>query len=216
MNIITYCSKNYYPCLKKFINSWKGKITIYSDSDLPIKHKVIKAFPKSEDWHINTERKILAVIEHLKTGEDFMYLDSDCKMRGEVDEVWHNHQDILFNRVIYRKDRLRGEKEANSGVFFIRSNERTKKFANEWLELARKYYQDHTLRKYHEQTAFSHLCLSAFDGLKPYSSGIISERIYNLEHDDKKEWLRMIKRYNPKIIHFKNCWWQDTYLTDKL
>lgn len=99
---------------------------------------------------------------------------------------------------------------------FFRNNIRTQVFVEEWEDRARKYLNDPKLTKYHEQTAFSHLCYEGFDGLKPWSVGVVSEKIYNCEHDEEDKWLETIRKHEPKIIHFKNGWWKRDDLRQKV
>lgn len=216
ITLISYCSLNYQACLDKFLPTWTAdEIIIFTDSEdliLPDKvRKVVLQSGTSKDWHVNTERKIISVIGglNLATNDNIMWIDCDCMMVKPVNDVFNTmDKDILATRMVYRRDKS-GEREINSGVIFIKRNDRTIKMADEWLDLARKYIKIPDYATYHEQTAFSHLCYEAYDGLKYFTVGNISERIYNLENDDHSMLLKWISTYNPHIIHFKSRLWED-------
>jgi len=211
MNIITLCNEKFKPCLDRFVNSWKGDVYVYTDTD-KFGERIFDT--EENDWKNNMTRKIEVIeyaLDHLKG--HILYLDADCYMKHPVDEVFKNPQDIIISRMVRRKDRINMEPEINAGVIFLKNNRRTKKLVKEWKQLAKDLFPT---ERYHEQTALSKLCLDAFDGLKPYTCGVISERVYNCEHDIQKEWIETINKYNPKILHFKNSWWRDDFLVNLL
>jgi hypothetical protein len=235
-NIVSYCSENYIECFNLTVPTWVGSadsIRVFTDSDKlakeGFKHESINVFKLSEEivhsanWHVCTGRKITAVknaleLEPMVLGNNTLtYLDIDCIVRKKDFSlaVHDNKADILFNRIVYRRDKA-GEREANSGVFLMRANRRVLGFVEEWEELAKKYKSHPKFMNYHEQNAFSHLCLEGFDGIKPYSCGVISERIYNMENDDHKVLLEWVKKYDPKIVHLKQQAWKKRDLVESL
>lgn len=208
--IITYCNESYKPCLDKFIHTWKKESDVVVYTDSPNFGEQIFDEPV-ESWKDNVTRKILTIeyaLHNLKA-KHITYLDADCMVRGDFTEVYKNPGDVIISRMVRRKDRPHGEQEINAGVIFLKNNKNTKQLVEEWFDLAEKYYPTD---RYHEQTALSHLCLDAFDGLKPYTCNVVSERIYNCEHDEVPEFRKIIDKYNPKILHFKNGWWKDDKL----
>lgn len=67
---------------------------------------------------------------------------------------------------------------------------------------------------YYDQDALTRVLIEAFDGLHPFKSSLVSERIYNSEHDDDEQWLKDLTMYQPKIIHFKGRRFRQPLLTE--
>jgi len=211
MKVITYCSKNYKECLDIMLPTWKkycGDVLVYSDTD----EFGIKMFEPSEDFNESCTRKIKVIKKTLEDykGQNILYIDTDVMMTGFIgDDVFKF--DIMATRMVHRDDKG-GVKDINGGVSFWKSSQFTINFCDEWLFLD-SYFQGKT--KYPEQKAFSTLCFKYYDMDFDYSVGNISERIYNLEHDNPEIFLEWIEDYRPKLIHFKTKRWKNKEIVQK-
>lgn len=231
-SIITYCALNYHDAYEFSIRSWIAagfdEIVVYTDSDTfahkGFSHPSIKFITHfipsdSKDVSFHCARKIEALADYVRTSDatHIAYLDADCYVRESFDEVFHlmdgGDMTAVGTRMLGRNSRGLGE--ANAGVVFFRNTDTAllQSFLTEWRDLT-KTYKDTGVYLY-EQTALSHLLIDGFDGVKKYRSGLVSERIYNSEHDDEGAWLYEIQEYGPKILHFKKRRFADTELVRK-
>jgi lipopolysaccharide biosynthesis glycosyltransferase len=208
MKIVTYCNIKYKDCLDKFVDTWPQPVEVYTDGDFGIKFFEEKDLTFQQEC----ERKILTIQEALRrTDDDILYLDADCMVTGEIDvfSQFPNHN-ILVTRGIRRKDRPRMEDSINAGVIFIRNNGYSLKFIREWHALTVSLRGDKKLGRLHEQNALDQLVLREFD--RGRGVAYLSERVYNLEDDSKTRFVKLIRQYKPRIVHFKNQWWRDDNL----
>jgi hypothetical protein len=185
-------ASNYKECLDITLPTWKGELDLYSF--------------EGETFNQHCTNKIKATLESLKKhkGKNIAYLDTDVFMVKEIDDKIFTH-DIITTRMVIRPDRPY-YKEVNAGVFFMKANDKTIKFCEEWLELDKEYQKDPNI-PYPEQRAFNDLCYKYYDSDTELTVGNVSENLYNLEADDTKEWMARIEKYKPHLIHLKNKRW---------
>ncbi len=211
MIICSYIGKNYSDCLKLTLPTWKAdKILIYSDTD----DFGIKMFEPTEDRIESWHRKILIITRTLKEnpGENILYLDGDVLMKESPEEVFKLPFDVIATRMVIRPERPQFQ-EVNAGVSFWKSNERTIKFCEEWLKLEEELKKDLTI-PYAEQRAFNTLIYKGYDGLAEWTCSNVSENIYNGERDCDKQFVEMVNKYNPKLIHLKGRKWENKFILD--
>jgi len=156
----------------------------------------------SEMFNESCRRKILTVRKAIKEnpGENLAYLDTDVYMTAHIDEVFENPQDVICTRMVHRK---RGYAEVNAGVFFMKANERSLKFCDEWIKLEKELGG-----KLAEQRAFNYLCYLGYDGKAEWTVGNVSEEVYNFERDGQ-EFFPDLQAKKPKLIHLKTKRWED-------
>jgi hypothetical protein len=206
--IVTYTGANYKECLDLTLPTWQKyhDVTVYSDTE----DFGIKMFEPSTDFNESCRRKILVIQRALKENPDIIYLDTDILLFGKIDV--QKDYDIVATRMVHRFDKD-GEKDINAGVSFWKSNERTLKFCEEWLKRDLEYRGKF---KYPEQHAFSELCYEGYDGLRDVKVGNVSERLYNLEHDNKRTLVEWVKKYRQIAVHLKTQVWRDKELVDNI
>ena len=208
--IINYTGWNYKKCLDITLPTWQGKKSIYSDSDefgiklfqpLEEEKNVANRFA-SEMFNESCRRKILTVRNAIKEnpGENLAYLDTDVYMTAPIDEVFENPQDVICTRMVHRK---RGYAEVNAGIFFMKANERSLKFCDEWLKM-----EEALGGKLPEQKAFNYLCFKGYDRQAEWTVGNVSEEVYNFERDGQ-EFIPDLQAKKPKLIHLKTKRWED-------
>lgn len=200
MKIINYTSENYKQCLDITSPSWTCDKIIYSDTD----NFGIKIFEKTEDYDENCRRKIFAIKRAIQDypGEDLLFVDTDCYVKKIPTEVFEKYKfDIAVTRMVRRK---RVKKEINSGVIFIRSNERTLKLCDEWLKLCDENINDK--KPFPEQKALNTLIYEAYDEKIDIQAINISEEVYNFERDNAEQFIRDIHE-RAKILHLKQKIW---------
>jgi hypothetical protein len=216
--IVSYCSLSYLDAFEFSIDSWfrngrASEVIIYTDSpefEKRAKHRqnvsFVQAFttPVEDLPEIPWQRKIQVIHKYYKTTSQpyFAYLDCDCWVRDDFREVFQsmNQAKIVGTRLLGRDKRGKGE--ANAGVIFFRNDPILTKFFKLWNDRAEYYYKKNH-DAFYEQDSLSHLIIEAFDGLHAFQASLVSEHIYNCEHDSDNQWLQDIRRYQPKIIHFK-------------
>jgi hypothetical protein len=216
--IITYCTLGYADALALTLNSWiknsgAKEIVIFTDTP-ELEQRVgpaggvrfIHAYgpPAEELKRYPWERKVesLRAFHESTSCQWFAYLDADCWVQSNIRNVFEEMRSkiVLGTRLLGRDGRGKGE--ANAGVIFFKRDSALHYFFDLWNRRLDEYRQDHG-NWLCEQDAFSHIVIEAFDGLHPFQTGVVSEHIYNCEHDDDDKWLADIEKYRPKIIHFK-------------
>jgi hypothetical protein len=197
--IVNNTAPNYRECLRITQPTWKGKLALY-------------AFD-GNTFNEHCTNKIKAIQSAIKQypNENIVYLDTDVIQTRELPEIWTH--DIIATRMVIRPERPY-YKEVNAGVFFMKSNERTARFVEEWFELDKQYQQDPTI-PYPEQRAFNDLCYKYYDSGE-ISVSNISENLFNFERDDTKEWMKGIEKYNPYLIHMKQSRWKSEFSLEYL
>lgn len=210
MKIINYTSENYKQCLDITSPSWTCDKIIYSDTD----NFGIKIFEKKEeDYDENCRRKIFAVKRAIQDypGENLLFLDTDCYVKNLPTDVFEKYKfDIAVTRMVRRK---RVKKEINSGVVFIRSNERTLKLCDEWLKLCDENLKDK--KPCSDQKALNTLVYDAYDEKIDIQAINLSEEVYNFERDNAEQFLRDIHE-RAKILHLKQKIWYNKDVLNKL
>jgi hypothetical protein len=211
--IVTYCTQDYKPCLDKFITGWQRSqnVEVYTDSD-EFGTKIFDT--QTTNFQENMERKILSILRGLEDSDDgewVLYLDSDvaCVSNPLQLPKYALESHVIVTRAVRRRDR-RMENSINAGVIYFKNYEHIRKFVREWYDKCISLRGDKVMGKLHEQYALDLLWTEYFDiGANVCA---VSERIFNLEDDDKKRFIEFIKKYKPRLIHFKNSWWKDEKL----
>lgn len=209
MKIINYTSENYKQCLDITSPSWTCDKIIYSDTD----KFGIKIFEKTEDYDENCRRKIFAIKRAIQDcpGEDLLFVDTDCYVKKIPTDIFEKYNfDIAVTRMVRRK---RVKKEINSGVIFLRSNERTLKLCNEWLKLC-----DENLKykkPFPEQKALNTIVYDAYDEKIDLQVINISEEVYNFERDNAEQFLKDLHE-RAKILHLKQKIWYNKEVLDNI
>lgn len=219
-DIVTYCSAGFTNCLQWSVESWKlhsgaSKIIVYTDSGTPVippgdsEHRQIHKV-RSDDDLVSWDRKIDVLEDHAKRaapGRLFVWLDADCWTEKPIQGIFDclgSHACVAGSRLIGRC--IRGQASANAGVIAFRNHPALADFFSKWKERSKKLRGVGPItkqNKWHEQVAFSRLVVEAFDGLHPFRSAVFSENLYNCEDDNVDKWLDRIRRYRPRILHFK-------------
>lgn len=226
--IFAYCSENYLDAYEFVIDSWLAtsatKITIYTDFDLKPKNKrieIINMFPKSEDWIVGTGRR-LDIIKHFSeknknTGKNVLFMDIDCYIVRDIGYVFSKSFDIGITRLYPRGSY--SNKTATAGLWFARMTEGYSKFINDWDKLAKQYYSRGKGIKPHlisyvqySFTDISHMGIKT----KAYNILALEERMYNSEHSVTKDWIDLVKRYGPDILHFKGRRFRKAGIVDQI
>lgn len=195
MIICNNTAPNYQECLNITKPTWKGQLELYNlDAD---------------NFNGHCTNKIISIYKCLLKHPDnnIIYLDTDVIQTKEIPEDIFTH-DILATRMVVRPERPYYT-EVNAGVSFWKSNKKTIKFCEDWLELDKEYQK--TDKSYPEQSAFNDLIYKGYDGKINIKTGNISENLYNFERDDTKQWINGIKEYNPYLIHMKQQRWKDEF-----
>lgn len=214
MIITAYCGKNFKECLDITSKSWNFcKNYIFTDND----EFGIQLFEKqTTDFKESCKRRIHCLKKTLleNRGGNVLLLDADVTVISDPSEVFNNSNfDIALTRVINRKNNI--YEDANIGVVFCRSNNKTIEMCERWLELTEDYTKNETLTN-PDQTALTDIALQGYDGLIDLKVTNFSENIYNFERNDIKSWTNGIMRYRPKIIHLKNKMWTNKYCVNWL
>lgn len=233
--IVTYIHGNYAPCLRWSIGSWlqnakADKIVVYSDQPggvqgLPsqIEQRCIHD-TRSDDPLTAWDRKIDITrhyagsmsTEECVAGGRFIWIDADCWVTKPLSPLWESFGParVAATRLVGRC--IRGQAVANAGVIPFQCP--PKQFFDDWQARSKKIKGSGPItkeNKWHEQKGFCYTVLDAFDGLKPYTATIISEKRWNCEEDNKERWMLDLRKYKPAILHFKNSWWKDAALVKR-
>jgi hypothetical protein len=229
--IVSYCSLSYLDAFEFSIDSWlrnggASEVVIFTDnSELPKLAKIrpgvrfISAFtpPVEEVSPYPWQRKIETVIAYYRHSNQpfFAYLDCDCWIRKPFWEVFNGmrNYEVVGTRFLGRDNRGKGE--ANAGVIFFRRNANLGLFFDAWSQRS-LYYKNKNKDRFYDQDALSHLIVESFDGLHPFRSSLVSERIYNCEHDMDALWLQDVQKYVPKILHFKGRRFRNRALVERI
>jgi hypothetical protein len=208
MIITAYCGKNFRKCLELTSNSWGFcRNLIFTDTN----DFGIQLFDcETADFKESCKRRIFCLQKTLKEniGEDILLLDVDIMIISSPIEVFQNPFDLALTRVINRKNSI--YEDANIGVVFCKSNNKTIEMCERWIDTTDKYAQNENLGN-PDQTALTDLALLGYDGLIDLKVTNFSENIYNFERNDIKSWTNGIIKYKPKIIHLKNGMWKNEY-----
>jgi hypothetical protein len=216
--IVSYCSLSYLDAFEFSVDSWLdnglvNEVVIYTDSPEfekrakpreKVKFICVFSPPAEELPRYPWIRKAEAIQLYFESTnfQYFVYLDCDCWINKDFREVFQqmSHTQIIGTRLLGRHKRGKGE--ANAGVIFFRHHPTLNEFFELWkkqmLDYREKYKEDS-----YDQDSLSHILIEAFDGLHPFQASLVSEHLYNCEHNEDDAWLQDIARYQPKIIHFK-------------
>jgi len=213
-DIFAYCSKNYEDAYEFVIKSWTKlrsveNITIYTDWDLKStnsKVEIIQMFEPSDDWIVGTGRRLDVIKHYSKSRRDsnrnVMFLDIDCYMVRDVEEVFDLDFDLGITRLDSRE--RYACKTATAGLWFARFTPGYFNFINDWFNLASKFKnRGHGIKRHH----ISYVQYSFTDIARRQTSSYkvlpLDEKVYNSEHTLDDHWMNLIKRHHPKILHFK-------------
>jgi hypothetical protein len=215
--IVTYCSSGFLPCLQKSLPTWLScglAVKVFTDDKnatmdaigLPDDDVLVLTDDKSDKKRESCTRKILTIQKaiEMRLAERITWLDSDCFVLKDFTKIYTTIQaDLLVTRMVIRHRKIN---TVNAGVSFWRANEATKNFCHTWLKNATCKYASVNL---HEQEAFNDLAYYAFDTGFPCSVAPISERKYNLEHENNETLKKEIFKYEPYIVHLKGGRWKN-------
>jgi hypothetical protein len=225
--IFAYCSENYKDAFSFVMPSWTkldsvSKVTVYTDWDFTYddpKVEVIKMFDPSDDWLIGTGRRLDVIkrfsYENKGTAKQILFLDIDCYIVNDVLEVFDYQFDIAISRLKSLEGHAHGT--ATAGLWFARLSPGYYEFIDKWfiraqqLKLKRKGVTKHYIS--YVQYSFTDIAKSKLDKTIIYP---IDENIYNSEHSNTNKWIQNVKKYNPKILHFKGRRFRDFSLMSKI
>jgi hypothetical protein len=213
MIIVAYCGRNFKDCLEITSQSWGFcKNFVFTDTD-----EFGTRFFDSEttDFKESCRRRILCLQKVLleNKGEEFLLLDADVMVVCEPSEVFRHDFDLALTRVVQRRKSIYDD--ANIGVVFCRSNERTLDMCERWLALTEEYSSNEALTN-PDQTALTDIAMQGYDGVIDLKVTNFSENLYNFERNDIAGWTGGILKYKPKMIHMKNGKWKNKYCVNWL
>jgi hypothetical protein len=152
---------------------------------------------------------------------NWIWLDSDCFVTKFLGEVFNRmgNANVAATRAIGRT--IRGRGQANAGVIPFRYTNGLEQFFKDWRDYAVKFRGGENApvtnkNMYYEQTAFSHRVLEAFDDQRPYLGAVISENIWNCEEDSPANLVRLVEKFQPRVIHFKGRRWEDKLFRNRV
>lgn len=201
LKIINNTAPNYQECLDITKQTWK--------------HEVLQYNFDGNTFNQHCTNKIKATLDAVRKnkGTNLVYLDTDVFQVKEIPESIFTH-DIITTRMVVRPERPQYQ-EVNAGVFFMRANDKTEKFCEEWLELDKIYQQNPNI-PYPEQRAFNDLCYKHYDNDDDLTVGNVSENLWNCERDDTTQWMDAVEKYKPYLIHLKGKRWSNKFCMDWL
>jgi len=226
--IFAYCSKNYKDAYDFVIDSWANlnnvtRITIYTDWDFhPNKNKVntIQLFEKeSDNWLVGTGRR-LDVIRHFSDlnkneSKNILFLDIDCFISDDPSEVFSYDFDIAISRLGNNSGRY-SKQTATAGLWFAKLTPGYYNFINDWLVLAERFKKQ---KKGVTDFKISYVQYSFTDVARKKTNNYkilpIDENVYNNEDSALDKWYNKIRRYKPKILHYKGRRFRDKKVIDK-
>jgi hypothetical protein len=223
--IFAYCSKSYEDAYHFVINSWTNlsnvsKVTIYTDWDLKSDNeKVItkQLFEPSNDWLIGTGRRLDVIKDYSEenkgSAKNILFLDIDCYIVRDVEEVFNRDFDIAITRL--HTTESYANKTATAGLWFARFTPGYYKFINDWFELAKRYKEQGIgIKQYHISYVQYSFTTIARQGMG-YKILSLDEKIYNSEHTIESMWYEQIQKYQPKILHFKGRRFRDISIVER-
>ena len=230
--LLSYCSGNYKDSFDFVIKSWVDntsfdKIIIYTDTDELVyddpRVEIIKFFEPNSSWIVGTGRRLEVIKDYIIDKNNkysyLCFLDIDCYITRDFSEVFDslkNCFDIGLTRLVSGNDHAKGT--ATAGVFFLKNNTESKKFITDWVSLAEKFKKNDTMLREHKisyvQYSFTQIAFDSFHNLTSYKILNLSEKVYNSERSDLDEWYDDIRRFKPKILHFKGNRYQNKKIVD--
>ena len=217
MTIITICTENYRDAIDFVLPSWlrhADKVVMFTDfkySDPDSRVHVHNTIKKTDDWLEIVGLKVVILKEFLRRHDDpeFVFLDIDCYLAGDISEVFSNDFDVAATRMFDRK-------VANSGVWFCKRGRGLDHFAGQWFtlqkELRRKGIGVIRHVSSYSQRAFSYV-LHNDHNIKVLP---LDKNVYNSENDNRKKWVQDVAHYNPKVLHFKDRTWRSKEIVDSV
>ena len=216
-SIFTICNHSYKDAIDFSIPSWLklqsvDKIYIYTDFEYEYNDErviIINSIDKTDDWLKIVGLKAMILKEFITEYNplNFVFIDIDCYITADISDVFDYDFDIAATR-------MHSKKSANSGVWFCKNTDAMKQFSEEWIKLQTEYRNRGKGTVKHRQS-YSQLSFSEILH-KQYKSKNgclrvhpIDGQIYNSENDNINEWYKNVKKYNPKILHFKGRRWRD-------
>lgn len=217
MTIITICTENYRDAIDFMLPSWlryADKVVMFTDfkySHPDSRVHIHNTIKKTDDWLKIVGMKAVILKEFLKRHSDteFVFLDIDCYLAGDISEVFSNDFDVAATRMFDRK-------VANSGVWFCKRGEGLDRFADQWVRLQEDFKRKGigVIRHVssYSQRAFSYV-LHNDHSIKVLP---LDKNIYNSEGDDPARWIGDVRYYGPKVLHFKGRKWRDAEVVKAL
>lgn len=222
-SIYTICTENYKDAIDFLLPSWLrlksvDKIYIYTDFDLSYDNErvvVLNKINKTDDWLKIVGLKSILLDDFLSFYNEkyFAFIDIDCYIVKDVSSIFDKDFDVAATR-------MNSKKVANSGVWFCKNTENTKRFANEWMNLQKEYKNKKIGVKKHNssysQRSFSFILHREYKN-KTYLNVLpVDVNKYNYEDDDVDKWVNDIIKHNPYILHFKGRRWRDKSIINKV
>ena len=201
IKVINNTAPNYQECLDITKPTWK--------------HEVLQYNFDGETFNQHCTNKIKATLDAVRhnKGQNLVYLDTDVFQVKPIPESIFTH-DIIATRMVVRPERPQYQ-EVNAGVFFMKANDKTERFCEEWLELDKIYQQDPNI-PYPEQRAFNDLLYRHYDSDDELTVSNVSENLWNCERDDTAQWMEAVEEYKPYLIHLKGKRWANKFCMDWL
>lgn len=121
MNIVVMATKNYKPLLDENIHRIK------KHGHVPIVHVLEDA--DFLEIKLNKPRIVLEELQRQKEGSLLGFLDADAFLINPIPEIENDTEHDVF--LTYRGG---SDRTVNSGVYFLRVNDKAKKFMRMWLD----------------------------------------------------------------------------------
>jgi len=219
--IFTICTENYKDAVDFFLPSWLKldsveSIVIYTDFDLKYCDKRVEVRNKIEkggNWLDIVGLKAVFLKDFLREfqGDYFAFIDIDCYILEEISDVFNGDFDIAVTRMFHKK------RQASSGVWFCRNNDKIIQFAHEWWIIQEEYRaRGNGVKVYNSsfsQNSFSDIVHREFKYYDKFPNDCLKvlpldKNIYNYERTNIRKWVDNIINHNPKILHFKGRSWR--------
>jgi len=222
-NLITYCSKNYWPRLAKTLSSWSSQssvqnIYVYTDFEAldhdKIKYKNI--FEPSENFGTNCARKVLAIQNFLRSNFDnALFLDVDCLIIKDLNSLFNESFDAAVTVYEEVKEKHR-TKNISSGFVAFKNTMNTGKIIDLWADIQNNYGEESPCRDQKSLSeAITEMKNNTKANIKLLSSNEWNSHPFSGNTGYIKEWLKRIERYHPYILHFASGSINDQITIDK-
>jgi hypothetical protein len=212
-NIVTFCSKNYYPRLLKTINSWYNQsyiknIFVYTDFLITQNSdKIIykKLFEESEDFGENCSRKALSIQNFLRSNFDnALFLDVDCMIIKDLNSLFDESFDIAVT--IYPEIKIKYQtNNISSGFIAFKNSINTGHIIDSWVNIQDKSCKESPCR---DQKSLSET-ISKIIKDKQFKIKLLNSNIWNSHPSTGnighiKEWYKRISENKPHLLHFSS------------
>jgi len=225
--IFAYCSKNYQDAFDFVVPSWirhesVSKVTVYTDWNYKYKNdkvEIIHMFDKrSSDWITGTGRRLDVIKDYSEknrgTNKNVLFLDIDCYIVKDVAEVFQYDFDIAISRLNSKESHA--NQTATAGLWFARLTPGYYNFIEDWFSAATEFKSLGIGLKKHLISYVQYSFTKVARANTPrYHVLPIDENVYNSEHTLESKWYDKIKKFNPKILHYKGRRFRDEKMVEK-